>query len=180
MKMSAFTVFGADDGYFPPQFKGRRGKTVLAVAIFRGLELTSVDFTTITVDGEDATQALRDVKPEGVGLLDGVVYGGFNYVEPMEDCIIFYSTPPNVDEVEKALFKHFPSDIGRRTTILRVLKSLTKVTTKQGDVLLYSPGISLRDARELVEFYQVFDRKPEPIRAAHVVASAISKYLLTK
>jgi Uncharacterized conserved protein len=176
--MSDWLVYGVDDGYFPSHFKGRKGKTILAIVEFVGLEIGRVDFSTITVDGEDASDTFLKMRGEGVALLDGVIYGGFNYIEPDSRSIVFYSVPPNVQEVERALSKHFPNDRRRANVILGVMRSLSKISTRQGDVFVYSPGISLPEIRKLLDFYQVFDRKPEPIRAAHVIASALSKYLL--
>ena len=182
--MKDLLVCGIDDGYFPLSFKGRRGYTVLLAACFKNSKLVSVNFDTILVDGNDATQKLFKITEKSeVLLLDGITFGGFNYVNPETvgnngfSYIVFYSQMPNVNEVEKALRKHFNDE--RICIILNTITSLTKLPTRKGEVFVMS-NLPLNEVSEIINFYQFFVKEPEPLRTAHIIASSLSKFLLRK
>ncbi|MBP1357230.1 MAG: DUF99 family protein [Sulfolobus sp.] len=173
-------VSGVDDGYFPLKYKGRKGKTVLMSVVFDNYEIVDIDFDFIYVDGEEAGDVLRTLKKGEISILDGVTFGGFNYVNPFEldfKYIIFYSSKPNLKRVSEALSKHFNDS--RKDVILNVMNNLTRLTTKRGDIYVYS-NIETKEVVEVIEKYQVFDKLPEPLKTAHELSSSLSRFLLSK
>jgi len=169
-------VTGIDDGYFPLRFKGGKGHAPLVSVIYENYNIVNVDYTLILVDGNDASNKLKLLNKEGYLILDGVVFGGFNYVEPESDWIIFYSKRPNVEEIERALRKHFSNDATKVSTILNVIKNLTPISTRKGTVYVYT-SLDFSEVSQIISYYQVFGKRPEPLRAAHIIASAIGKFL---
>jgi len=183
--MRELQVCGVDDGYFPLEFKGGKGKTVLLSSKYNGRRLIGVDFDLILVDGDDGTSKLRNIL-DGceVVFTDGITLGGFNYLDPEElrnygiNYIIFYSKTPDIKEVAHALLKHFSGD-KRTSIILNVLENLILLPTKKGNVYI-STNLSLPYASKLISYYQIYVKEPEPLRTAHIIASSLSRFLLTK
>jgi len=173
-------VSGIDDGYFPLEYKKNRGKTVLLSVTYDGFKISSIDFGLISVDGEDAGTVLEKLEKGDLCILDGITFGGFNYINPgliKNSYIVFYSSRPNLTKVSSALIKHF--DDSRKHIILNVMNNLLRISTKKGDVFIYT-NIKVDKAKEIIEKYQVFDKIPEPLKVAHEVSSSLSKFLLSK
>ena len=173
-------VSGIDDGYFPLEYKRNRGKTVLLSVTYDQFKIYDIDFDLITVDGNDAGEIFKTLKKGDVCILDGITFGGFNYINPRlinSNYIIFYSSKPNLDKVYNALIKHFNDD--RKEIILSIMSNLLKISTKKGDVFIYT-NMRVSEAKEIIEKYQVFDKIPEPLKSAHEISSSLSKFLLSK
>lgn len=99
-------VSGVDDGYFPLYYKGGKGYTVLLSVVYEEYKILDVDFGFIKVDGNDASRVLNSLNTGDICILDGVTFGGFNYIDPKvltKKFIIFYSSKPNLVKVEEAL-----------------------------------------------------------------------------
>jgi len=147
---------------------------------YTGFKISSIDFGLITVDGEDAGMILEKLEKGDLCILDGITFGGFNYINPSlinSNYIIFYSSRPNLAKVSNALTKHFNDN--RKDVILSVVSNLLRISTKKGDVFIYT-NIKVNEAKEIIEKYQVFDKIPEPLKTAHEVSSSLSKFLLSK
>ena len=173
-------VSGIDDGYFPVEYKKNRGKTTLVSVTYNGFKIYSIDFDLISVDGEDAGLVFEKLEKGDICILDGITFGGFNYINPdliKTDYIIFYSSRPNLAKVSSALIKHFNDN--RKNVILNVMNNLLRISTKKGDVFIYT-NIKVNEAKEIIEKYQVFDKIPEPLKTAHEISSSLSKFLLSK
>ncbi|MGC9104825.1 MAG: DUF99 family protein [Thermoprotei archaeon] len=169
-------IAGVDDGYFPLKYKGGKGKTVLLSAVFENRKLTKVDFDFITVDGTDATNVYKRLAKGEVNLLDGITFAGFNYIDPDETDVVFFSRKPNIEEVERALRKHFNDD--RANVILRVMKDLKEIPTPKGAVYVYT----LLDeslVKEIVAESQTFSKTPFQLSVASELSKKISRFLLT-
>jgi endonuclease V-like protein UPF0215 family len=169
-------ISAVDDGYFPSILKGKKGKAPLALVEYENYTLTRVDVNFICIDGEEAKYKLLELNPKGYVILDGVTYAGFNYIEPEDEWIVFYSHMPNINKIEEALLKHFSNDSQRVNTILKIIKNLKQVPTKKGNVYVYSK-LNAREVSFLISYYQIFNKTPEPLRTAHIIASAIGKFI---
>src|SRR5712692_8056360 len=132
-KQSPRTI-GADDGPFTKQ----DAKAPLVAALLHGPHLKQVRSGWITVDGLDATdkalQLLKGWKRVPI-LLSGVIFAGFNLIDPRVlqkkfrvPVIIVVGSKPDNRAVKRALVKHFP-DWKRRWDIIRSLGPLRRVRT---------------------------------------------------
>lgn len=153
---------------------------MLLAVTYDEYRLVNVDFDFIDVDGDNASSVFNTINSGDINILDGITFGGFNYINPdnlNKSYIIFYSAKPNIEKVEYALRKYF-NDV-RREIILKVIKNLLRVSTAKGDVYIYT-NLNIRVAKEIIEKYQVFDKIPEPLKAADEIASSLSTFLLYK
>jgi len=173
-------VSGIDDGYFPLEYKRNKGKTVLLSVTYERYKIYNIDFDLITIDGSDAGEIFEKLEKGEICILDGITFGGFNYINPSlirSNYIIFYSSKPNLDKVYNALVKHFNDD--RKEIILNIMNNLLRISTKKGDVFIYT-NMGVSEAKEIIEKYQIFDKIPEPLKTAHEISSSLSKFLLSK
>lgn len=139
----------------------------------------------VRVDGRDATARVvalvRATGPvEGVRalLLDGAVLGGFNVLDldalhralglPV---VALTRRPPEFARIRAALAKWFPRDAGRRWGLLTAHR-LFRVPTAGRPLLATAVGCSRADAVRLVKRTTVRGFWPEPLRLAHLIASA--------
>jgi uncharacterized protein len=139
----------------------------------------------VEVDGTDATsRVLALVRStgalEGVRalLLDGAVLGGFNVLDLDRlhrhlriPVVALTRRPPEFARIRSALGKWFPRDAARRWRLLRAHR-LFRVPTGGRPILATAVGCTRRDAVRLVERTTVRGYWPEPLRLAHLVASA--------
>ncbi len=141
----------------------------------------------VTVDGADATEAVIDLAGE-TGLLEtvqGVVFnggtvGGFNVLDleavhhalglPVAAVI---RDPPDHDAVEDALTQHF-DDADDRLDLLTA-QPLEPVALGEGTVHVRRVGGSLEALAGLLRVNTVQGRRPEPLRIAHLIATAIAE-----
>jgi endonuclease V-like protein UPF0215 family len=139
----------------------------------------------VRVDGRDATTRVvalvRATGPlAGVRalLLDGAVLGGFNVLDldtlhrrlglPV---VALTRRPPEFARIRAALVKWFPRDARRRWGLLTAHR-LFRVPTAGRPILAAAVGCSRADAVRLVERTTVRGYWPEPLRLAHLIASA--------
>ncbi len=177
-------VVGFDDGTFSFSSKLGRGKTVLIGVVMKGSqEVVGVLSRWITVDGRDATDAMIDAvlssrfKDLRVILLRGVTYGGFNivdveriYRETDLPVVVVVRKKPDLKAMESALRKHFP-DAEERIELLRGAPPLFEILP--GKLYLQAVGVDERTAEEIVRVTTKTGLIPEPLRLAHMIASAV-------
>ncbi|MEM4550227.1 MAG: DUF99 family protein, partial [Sulfolobales archaeon] len=84
--LSRLRLVGIDDGFFPPEYKELKLKTVLVGTLYRGRRPVDVKLRTVTVDGTDGTkkaiEILESLGESDAVFLDGVTVAGFNVVDP--------------------------------------------------------------------------------------------------
>jgi len=151
-----------------------------------GLEPLSAGLGMIRVDGLDASSLLAYTIRKITGgrvdyiLLDSLTIAGFNVVSPATlskllgvPVIVVYTYEPSYRRLSSAA-RRLPSF----TLIDKVLKLVSharRITTRRGDLYLLPWGLDLEEAKQAVELFQLYSRKPEPLRAAHYLASASSR-----
>jgi len=136
----------------------------------------------ITVDGTDATEKLIDAvngsrfKDLRVVMLKGITYGGFNVVdlerlhrETGLPVIVVVRKRPDLKAMELALRKHFP-DWGERVELLRKAPPLFEMIP--GKLYVQALGVSPEVAFDIVRVTTKTGLIPEPLRLAHIMASA--------
>lgn len=174
-------VLGIDD--MPFSFNEPR-VDIVGVVMRGGVYLEGVLKTTITVDGDDATEAIismvertRHRKQLKVIMIDGAALGGFNIV----DCALVHErtkipvitvtrNKPDMESIKEALQKHF-SDWKRRWELLQ--GTAMKEITLTYPVYAASWGLSTAEVRDILKLSIVRGAIPEPLRVAHLIATGI-------
>ncbi len=177
-------VLAFDDGAFA---RDDRTAPVAAVVVVLPGYVEAVRVGEVEVDGRDATDRLvalaRALGPlDGVRavLLDGAVVGGFNVLDldalhralgvPV---VAVTRRPPDFARIRAALARWFGRDAARRGRLLRA-HPLFPVPTGERPILAAAVGCRRADAIALIRRATVRGHWPEPIRLAHLIASARS------
>ncbi|MFP4171063.1 MAG: DUF99 family protein [Methanomassiliicoccales archaeon] len=177
-------VLGIDDSPF--LFRDDR---VLVVGTLVRLPsyMEGVMRTECQVDGGDATRAIGDMVKGSryreqirLAMVDGVALGGFNVVDitslHRETDIPFATVtrdPPDMEAMESALRAHFP-DWEERMEIIRG-NPLHRVATDYKDLYVAVAGMGPEEAAPLIRGCTVKGALPEPIRMAHLIATAMAR-----
>jgi uncharacterized protein len=175
-------VVGVDDGAF-----GRtdRFAPIAAVVVSAPSYVDSVRRSRVRVDGTDGTDAVLALvrstgSTDGIRavLLDGAVVGGFNVLdldrihEALRIPVVAVTRrAPDFPRIHAALRTWFGSDAERRWRLLRAHR-LVRVPTGEEPILAAAVGCRAADAATLVRRTAVRGYWPEPLRLAHLVASA--------
>lgn len=175
-------VLGIDDSPF--RFRDERAIVIGALVRVPNY-LESVMKTEVVVDGTDATANLAEMisrsrykdQIEAV-MLDGITFAGFNIVD-IEQLSKSTNTPivtvtrnkPDLDKMRSALSKHFDDWESRFELITKL--ELRKVKTEHNPVFVSSYGGDEHELDALVVAAIVRGAVPEPIRIAHLIASAL-------
>lgn len=137
------------------------------------------------VDGEDANSAIVDMVKNSrfseqvrVIMVDGAALGGFNVVDikALSDelgiaVITVSRDEPDLRSILEALRGHF-TDWERRFVIIS-RNRVRPVEIADGLVYIASEGMDEREAENLVRRCILRGRIPEPVRLAHLVATAM-------
>ncbi len=175
-------VLGIDDAPF--SFEDERveivGVVVRLPAYVEGLMVSDVE-----VDGDDATQQVAEMVErsrfrEGVALtmIDGVAFGGFNVIDVQElhdrigvPIATVTNKRPDMSSIERALRARFSNWKEKLELISR--SELERVKTPHKPLYVYGVGISSVDLRGLIRGSTIRGALPEPLRIAHLMATAI-------
>jgi hypothetical protein len=177
-------VLGIDDGPF--SFGDRRAPLVGAVVRLPSY-VEGVMARTVAVDGEDANDEIAGMLATSryrdglkLAIVDGAAVGGFNVVdigELAERTGVPFATvtrdKPNMGKIEKALRANFDDWKGRLATLKK--HKLRELDTGHRPLLAACAGIEFGEASEIIRASVVRGALPEPLRVAHLVASAIAK-----
>jgi len=180
-------ILGFDDAAFE---HGSAGKSVPVVGvIFRGGDfIDGMLRTDVTIDGMDSTDKLikrinssRHRQQLRVVMFDGITLGGFNIVDihRLHECtnlpFIFVNIKmTNLANVQKAL-KNF-KDYKKRWALIEKAGALKPCTLKRGKKVYYqSVGLSDERAEDIIILSSTRSFIPEPLRVAHLIATAIVK-----
>jgi len=186
-------VVAIDDGFFPTYYKYFKGSTVLAAIVYDLSEknVEAIAISDVSIDGLDATnKAISLVKLLNINvpiILDGVTYAGFNIVDPHKlfsetSCpvIVFFRHQLSIDRIRRALVKHFHDYELRLSVIERVLEWRAKIYTWWG-IYEYTPvGLSENTALSILRKSQIYSPEPEPLRVAGMLASKVSRTLISR
>jgi endonuclease V-like protein UPF0215 family len=175
-------ILGIDDGPFKPHSKEQ---VLIVGAMFRaGAWLDGLLSTKIQVDGNDSTLKIikmvnksRHKSQLGVIMLDGLTFGGFNVVNVQEvflktgiPVMVIMRKYPSLEKIKKAL-KRFP-DWELRWEAIQDAGEIFPIENKE-NIFMQIKGISRDDAEKIVKLSTTRSAIPEPIRAAHIIASGI-------
>ncbi len=176
-------VVAVDDGAFD---RTDRTAPIAAVVVSAPDYVEAIRTDRVTVDGRDATRRViaivRSVGPlDGIRavLLDGAVLGGFNIIDLDEvhralerPVVAVTRRPPDFPSIRAALTKWFPHDARRRWRLLTRHRLFAVPTDGGRPIRAAAVGCTAADAARLVRRTTVRGYWPEPLRLAHLVASA--------
>ncbi|WP_048055231.1 DUF99 family protein [Pyrococcus sp. NA2] len=182
-------VIGFDDGTFTGKNRGE--KVILVGVIMKGaLDVVGIVTRWITIDGFDSSDAIIDAvnssrfKDLRVIMLKGVTYAGFNIVDVKRvyretglPVIVVIRKKPDLNAMESALRKHF-NDYEERIKLLRSAGKLIELIP--GKLYYQVVGLSEDTAREVIRVTTRNSLIPEPLRLAHMIASAVMRGESTK
>ncbi|WP_460123659.1 endonuclease dU [Stetteria hydrogenophila] len=165
------------------------GYTTAACVCYDGLDPVGVSMGILRVDGLEASGVIAHLavsacraRPDAV-LLDSVTIAGFNVVSPPAlvkltgaSVIVAYTYKPAYERLAPAL-AHAPGPLGVRSRVLSIVDRAVRVDTPKGPLYLVTWGTTPERATALVSRLQIHARIPEPLRVAHMVASAASEAL---
>ncbi len=175
-------ILGIDDAPFSFTEKYT---TIIGVVMRGGQYLEGVLSKQIHVDGTDSTQTCQEMiqstkhrQQLKVAMLDGAAFGGFNVI----DCETLYKTThlpiititrdkPNFQMIQKSLQKNF-HDWESRWKIINN-GTLHEIQTKHNPIYIKCTGISLDEAKDIINLSTIRGVIPEPVRIAHIIASGI-------
>jgi uncharacterized protein len=171
-----------DDGAFA---RGDRYAPVAAVLVSLPERLEAAQVGRVRVDGTDGTarvvsllRALGSAEGVRAVLLDGAVVGGFNVLDldairrsTGVPVVAVTRRPPDFARIEAALRRWFPRSATRRLAMLRRHR-LVSVPTGGEPILAAASGCGPAEAAWLLRRAAVHGYWPEPLRIAHVIATA--------
>lgn len=175
-------VLGIDDG---PFVKGTGRAALAGVLVCPPGYVEGVIVSSCQVDGDDANGAIvamvrdsRFFEQVRMVMVDGAALGGFNVVdvralsEQLGVPVMTVSRDePDMGAIRSALKAHFP-DWERRFEIIS-RNHVRPVEVPDGRVYVTSEGIEEREADAMVRRCTVRGCLPEPVRLAHLVATAL-------
>ena len=181
---SEIRVLGVDDGKFVPHTKGA---VIVVGVVFRGgCWLDGVMHTQVELDGFDATEQIASMinssphcKQLRLVMLNGITFAGFNVVDIKKlnlatklPVIALTRDKPDLEAIRNAV-NNLPKSEERWNMILEA-GEIHEVCCHGKQIYMELSGISLVDAREIVELTSTRSSFPEPLRVAHLIASGIS------
>jgi hypothetical protein len=174
-------VIGFDDGTF--RFKGKDKTILVGVVMKGGSDVLGVVTRWIEIDGKDATDKMIDsinksrFKDLRVIMLKGITYAGFNIVnvkrlseETELPVIIVIRKKPDIQAMKKALINHF-DDAEERIKLLNEAGEIRELIP--GKLYYQTVNLENEEAEEIIKITQRNSLIPEPLRLAHIIASAV-------
>lgn len=174
-------VVGFDDAPFDRDYRG--GVSVVG-AVFAGPRFDGVLVGEVEKDGTDAAARLADLIAGSrfrehirLVLLQGVTLAGFNVVDvfALHDrlgipVLVVARKRPDMAAVREALVSHIPGG-AEKWAILERLGEMEPA----GHVHVQRVGLTPGQASSVVRRFAIHSRIPEPLRAAHMIATAIAE-----
>jgi hypothetical protein len=167
-------------------FSSRENSILAGVVMRKDLRIDGFSFTTSTVGGMDATNAVialyQSFSREDINLImiGGGIVSWFNIIDPVR---VFQETGRGTmivtyeesDGIEDDIRHHFPGDIGR-IAAYRNLGSRIPLSLPTGHTLyLRSQGMSEKEAGIICSDFTYDGRVPEPLRVARLYARSVMR-----
>jgi len=160
---------------------------IIGVVMRGGSYLEGVLSKQLTIDGSDATRLCEDMIQQTkhrqqlrAAMIDGVALGGFNIVDidrvyetTKLPILTITRDKPDLEKMKQALRHHFNDWEERWHIITR--GELHQVQTKHNPLYMKCVGLSVNDAKEIINLSTIRGVIPEPIRVAHIIASGVKR-----
>ena len=178
-------IIGFDDAPFE---KNKKGMLPIVGVVYRGGKIfDGMLFTKVEIDGMDATDKISEIinssrhkKQLKVIMLDGITVGGFNLIDLKElnkrtglPVIAINRKLPDIEKVKAAL-KNF-EDFEERWKVVKNAGKIRKVKVKNKFIYYQVKGMENEEAEEIIRISCTRGLIPEPLRVAHLIASALIK-----
>ena len=179
-------ILGFDDS----PFKRTDKKVAIIGVVYRGGSFLDVVLKSeVAVDGLDATEKLAKLinksrhKPQlKVLMFDGITLGGFNIIDIKKlhkqtelPVIIINRKHPDLDSVREALENNF-DDFKKRWNMILNAGKIKVCNLKNGKKVYYQAvGMKDEEAEEIIQLSSTHSDIPEPLRVAHLIATALIK-----
>ncbi len=175
-------IIGWDDAPFK---KGDK-KVLIFGAIFRGgLFMDGLLSTSIKVDGNDATKKIYDCinntrhkEQLRIVMLDGIALGGFNVVdighlheETGMAVIAVTRKMPEFEKIRSALENL--KDGEKKWALIKNAGRPFSTKINERSIYYQACGINRKDADDVIKLSSTRALIPEPLRAAHLIASGV-------
>lgn len=164
-----------------------KNQVLVIGTVFRGGQwLDGVLRTRITKDGMNATDKLiemitnsRHYKQLRAILLDGITFAGFNIIdihrlhhETKLPVIVAMRKKPDFAKIKKALTHLNQQE--KRWQLIQQAGNIHQVTTNhRRPIYIQFAGLCREDAETIVKLSATRSNIPEPLRAAHIIATGI-------
>lgn len=173
-------VIGIDDAPFPRTF---RGDVPIVGVAFSGLRLEGVLHSKVRRDGVNATRAITSMVASSrfaahtrLLLMEGIALAGFNVVDIHAlsrhlgmAVLVVSKRKPDMAAVEFALKNRIRGG-GQKWRLIEMAGAMEPI----GSLFVQRAGIAADDARIVLDALSIHSRLPEPVRVAHIVASALA------
>ena len=177
-------LLGVDDSPFT---FSERYATVIGVVMRGGEYIECVLRNQVTVDGTDATYICKQMventryrKQLKAMMIDGIALGGFNVIDIEKinsdtdlPVITITRDKPDFDKIKRALQKNFEDWVERWDLMTK--GELYEFKTSHNPIFMKCVGLSLKEAKEIINISTIRGVIPEPIRVAHLIASGVTK-----
>jgi len=181
---SQLRILGIDDSPF--RFDDEKAMVVGTIVRMPNY-LEGVIKSEVTVDGTDSTETLVKMVAKSrfrdqikLVMVDGIALAGFNVIDLGEvysnlgiPVLTLTRDKPDLDKMKKALMKHFEDWRTRYGLITK--HELRVINTEHNPLYACGIGMDWSEFEELVRTSTVRGVVPEPIRMAHLIASAMAK-----
>jgi len=177
-------VIGWDDGAF--DFHQNEPVPLVGAITRGGKWLEGVLKTEIEVDGLDVTEKLitsvkrsRHRKQLRLIMLDGITFAGLN-VADLEDIYQETKIPTMAVSRKEVNWSNFKKALGKlsageeRSRKVKKAGRQKRVEVRGGEIFFQHRGLEEAEGREMIRTTATHSRLPEPLRIAHLIATAIS------
>ena len=89
--------------------------------------------------------------------------------------VSFYNYQPNIGLLVKTVNEHLDFPKLREHLLAMQLQNLKAIRTSKGVSYMVSTVDNLEFLENLIGYYQVYTRNPEPLRTAHMLTSSLSR-----
>lgn len=170
---------GFDDAPFA---RDHRGRVQVVGAVFAGLRFDGVLIGDVEKDGTDAADRLAGLIEQSkfrehirLVMLQGIALAGFNVVDVFAlherldiPVLVVARREPDMEAIREALLTRIPGGYEKWAMIERLGRM-----EPAGPVHVQRVGLSLDQAEKTVSLFSVNSHIPEPVRAAHMIATAL-------
>lgn len=172
-------IIGFDDAPFTHDYVGQ---VKMVGAVFTRLKLTGVLIGEVEKDGEDAARNIAELVAGSrfaqhvqLVMLQGIALAGFNVVDVFYlhrqlglPVLVVSRKRPDMESVRSALINQV-RDGQQKWELIKKLGP----PEPAGNVYVQRAGLTIEQARDVVERFAVHSHIPEPLRTAHLIAGAL-------